>query len=138
MAKFDSSTQELIINGTNMSAHTDAISPMPSKALIPLDTTVFADGGETFINGIHASKEVTVSGPYDNTATTGPDAVYASLVATGTVFTWTLFPASTAAGSRRYSGTGLPIDYEPGGGIKERVSYSFVFKVSGTYAVGTV
>jgi len=120
----------------NMSAYIDAISPSPTRSFLSLDVTAFSNSAEAFIAGIQASKQVTVSGPFDNTATTGPDAVFAVLVGTASAFTF--YPFGTASGQRRFIGTLLWTNYEAGGGAKERVSYSAMGQLTGTVAVGTV
>ena len=128
------------VNGTNrnMETYIDNISPPPTKAFIPLDVTMYKDGGENFIAGIQQSKEVTVSGAFENTAASGPDHVFAALANAGTSRTWSYYPNGTASGRRIFSGTLLPLDYEAVGPVKERVSYSFKFRTIGTITSGTV
>jgi hypothetical protein len=120
----------------NMTSHIDDLGTPPTKSVMPLDVTTFGDAAETFIAGIQASKEISISGPYDNTASTGPDAVFALLV--GTAVAYTLYPVGTASGSRKYTGSLLFTNYEPGGGVKERVSYITTASMTGTVTVGTV
>lgn len=126
------------VNGTvrNMSSYVDSISPSPTKQVAALDVTTFGDDAEAFIAGIELSKEVTITGPFDDTASSGPDAVFAVMVGTARAFT--LYPIGTASGARKYTGTLLCTNYEPGGGVKERVSYTAVFTKTGTVTVGTV
>ncbi len=141
MAKFYvAGTAEFLITnagGTvvNLSSYIDSISTPPTPQRAALDVTTFADSAETFIAGIALSKECTFEGPFDDTAGSGPDAVFNGLI--GTLTAYTLYPVGTASGARQYIGTLLITNYEPNGGVKERVSYSATGQLSGAVTVGT-
>ena len=125
------------ISGTvrNMTSYVDTMSTPPTRAVIPLDVTTFGDTAETFVAGIDQSKTVTIEGPFDDAATSGPDAVFAPMI--GTARAYTFYPIGTTTGRRKYTGTLLCLNYEPGGGVKERVSYNVTFALTGTVTVGT-
>ena len=118
----------------DLSAYIDTISAL-GREFQNLDVTSFADAAERIIAGIEASQEFTISGHFDNTATTGPDAVLAPLV--GTLGSWQFFPVGTTAGYRKFSGEALCTSYKIGAEVKGRVQYDCVFKQDNACTVGT-
>mgnify|MGYP001607476969 CR=1 FL=1 len=124
-------------NGTlrNMTQYVDTMGAI-GRQFAPLDVTSFNDTAERFIAGIEQSQEFTVEGHFDDTGTTGPDAVFALLV--GTLGSFRFDPKGTAAGSRRFTTEVLCTGYQVTASVKERVSYSASFKQDGTMTVGTV
>ena len=119
---------------TNLTSYVETISAL-GKEVDAIDVTAFADTAERVIAGIEKGQEFTIEGKFDDTATTGPDAVLAPLV--GTLGTWEWLPKGTAAGSRKFSGEALCIRYTVEGAVKDAVKFSAVFKVDGTVIVGT-
>lgn len=119
----------------NMTSYIDTISAL-GREIAPLEVTTFADSAERFIAGIEVSQEVTIEGPFDDAATTGPDAVFSTLV--GTINTIQFAPAGTASGRRKITGEFLFVSYKPNASVKERVSYTLTAKLDGTLnATGT-
>jgi hypothetical protein len=118
-----------------MTSHVDSIDSL-GKGVASLDTTTFADSAERVIAGMEESQEITLEGPFDDTATTGPDAVFGAIV--GTIGTVEFYPHGTASGDRKMSGEFLCTTYQVQAPVKERVSYSATFKLDGTLAVTTV
>ena len=118
----------------NLRGYVDTISAL-GKQVASLDVTTFADAAERVIAGIEESQEFTISGPFDDTATTGPDVVLSARV--GTLGSWEWHPMGTAAGSRKFSGEALCIRYTVTGEVKGRVQYEAVFKMDGSSTVGT-
>lgn len=123
-------------NGTirDLVSYVDTITSL-GQEFMPLDVTAFADGAERVIAGIEKSVEWTISGFFEDTATTGPDAVLAPLV--GTLGTFEYYPAGTTAGRRKLSGECLCIFYRPKAEVKGRVEYEAGFKLDGTMTIGT-
>ena len=118
-----------------MTSYIDTISAL-GREYMPLEVTTFADSAERFIAGIEVSQEVTIEGPFDDTATTGPDAVFSTLV--GTINTIRFAPAGTVAGRRQITGEFLFTSYRPNAAVKERLSYTLTAKLDGTLnATGT-
>ena len=117
-----------------LSSYIDTIGAL-GKEVQSLDVTSFADSAERIIAGIEASQEVSISGAWDDTATTGPDAVLAVLP--GTIGTIEFYPKGTASGSRKISGEFLCLYYKPRGEVKGRVEYEASFKLDGTISIGT-
>ena len=118
----------------NLSTYVDTISAL-GREYQNLDVTSFADAAERIIAGIEASQEFTISGHFDDTATTGPDAVLAPRV--GTMGSWEFYPIGTAAGRRKFSGEALCSSYKIAAEVKGRVQYDCVFKQDGACTVGT-
>lgn len=118
----------------DMSAYVDSISAL-GKEVQSLDVTTFADSAERIIAGIEISQEFTLSGAYDDAATTGADITFAARVGTLGSFEW--FPAGTASGKRKISGEALCTAYRPKAEVKGRVEYDVVFKVDGAATIGT-
>mgnify|MGYP001584672666 FL=1 len=118
----------------NLSAYVDSISAVV-REYGELDVTAFVDTAERVIAGIQSSQEFTVSGHFDDTATTGPDAVLAPL--TGTLGTWEWYPIGTTSGRRKFSGEALCTKYTVGAEVKGRVQFEASFKQDGAVTVGT-
>lgn len=118
----------------NLTAYVDTISGL-GKEFQQLDVTTFVDTAERIIAGIEAGQEFTISGPFDDTATTGPDAVLSGRP--GTLGSWEWHPAGTATGSRKFSGEALCLRYTVKGEVKGRVDYEAVFKQDNASTVGT-
>lgn len=123
-------------NGTlrDLTAYVDSLTSL-GQEFMSLDVTSFGDGSERIIVGIEKSVEWSISGFFEDTATTGPDAVLAPLV--GTQGTFEYYPAGTASGRRKLSGECLCIFYRPKAEVKGRVEYEAGFKLDGAMTVGT-
>ena len=117
-----------------MTAYIDTISVL-GKEVDALDVTAFADAAERVIAGIEKSQEWTLSGIFDDTATSGPDAVLGTLVGVLGTFDWS--PIGTVAGRRKFSGTALCLAYHTRSAVKGRVEFDARFKLDGTISVGT-
>src|SRR3972149_1062885 len=104
MAKYKVGGQSVYIQGNsagtaiNLTSYIDAITVL-GKEIMPLDVTAFSDVGERVIAGIERGQEYTISGFFDDAATTGPDAVLSTLVGVTATFTWA--PIGTASGARK-------------------------------------
>ena len=119
----------------NMTSYVDTVSAL-GREIMPLDVTTFADSAERFIAGIEVSQEVTIEGPFDDAATTGPDFVFSTLI--GTVNTIQFAPAGTVSGRRKITGEFLFTSYKPNASVKERLSYTLTARLDGTLnATGT-
>lgn len=119
----------------NMTSYVDTVSAL-GREIASLEVTTFADSAERFIAGIEVSQEVTISGPFDDTAASGPDAVFSTLV--GTINTIQFSPVGTASGARKITGEFLFTGYKINSAVKERVNYELTAKLDGTLnATGT-
>lgn len=119
----------------DMTQYIDSITTV-GKEVAPLEVTSFNDGAERFVAGIEMSEEVTVSGAFDDAATSGPDAVFPTLV--GTINTIEYNPAGTVSGRRKITGEYLFVSYKVSSAVKERVNYELRARRDGTInATGT-
>jgi hypothetical protein len=130
--KVDNSAGTLI----NLTNYIDTISPGPVKEMAVLDTTTFGDAAERVQAGIELSTEFTIEGPFDDTATVGPDAILGTMV--GIIGTAKFYPIGTASGNREVIMQVLCTSYQVVAGAKDRVSYRAVFKLDGSSTVGAV
>lgn len=99
------------------------------KQVANLDITSFADTAERIIAGIEESGEVTLSGPWSDSAT-GVDAYLPALV--GTINTIAISPAGTGVGARKISGEFLCMSYKVNLAVKDSVKWESRHKLDGT------
>lgn len=118
----------------NMTSYIDTVSAV-GKEYMPLDVTMFSDTAERVIQGIEMSSEVTVSGAFDDTATTGPDAIFGTLV--GTINTFEFNPVGTVSGARKISGEFLWLSYKIVNAVKERVNFELTGKLDNVLTITT-
>ena len=119
----------------SITTYVDRITPGFGRAYQVLDTTHFDDAAERVIAGIEQSQEFSLTGAFDDTATTGPDAIFGTAV--GTALTFEFNPIGTVAGNRKFTGEVLVVAYLPSGEVKGRVNYEVRLKLDGTIVVGT-
>lgn len=100
------------------------------------DTTTKGQTARTFVQG-HTEAKLKMSGHWDNTASTGPDAVLAGLIGdTGTVgFEWG--PEGNTAGDVKYSGEAILLSYNISSPLADVVMFDAEFQVTGTVTKGT-
>ncbi len=124
------------ISGTlvDLSAYVDTVGAI-GRQFQSLDVTAFTNNAENIIAGIEQSQEWTVGGAFDDTATTGPDAVLAPLPGTKGSFEW--YPAGTTSGRRKFSGECLCMYYRCQSEVKGLVRFEASFKLDGSGTVGT-
>ena len=101
----------------------------------PLDATALSDTAERVIPGIEKSQEITLKGAFDDTATTGPDAIFCTAVGTLLTFEWN--PAGTASTRRKFTSEVMVTSYKTSAAIRGEVSYEAHLKGDGTVTVGT-
>jgi hypothetical protein len=123
--KIDNTAGSLV----NLTSYIDSMSVL-GKQFGALDVTTFADGAESFIAGIEESQEFTITGPFDDTTTTGPDVVLANLP--GTIGSVEFHPVGTASGNRKMLGEFLCTFYRVNASVKERVTYEAGFRQTGS------
>lgn len=118
-----------------LTAFTDSVSGLPGGRGLS-SVTAFGDLGE---KNIPSTANVTFSagGSWDNTATTGPDAVLSSLrTATATAsFEWG--PEGATTGDIKYSGECWLTDYTTDTSVTNKVTWQASFQVDGVVTRGT-
>lgn len=134
MATVNSNAGKLLINSVDLSCYVDSIDGLPPDMATDDVTTLCGTGRQhaaTLTDGTF-----TIGGPYDNTATVGPDAVLAPLQAAGTVVPWVYGPAGSATGSRKFSGNCIVTQYRPVSRAGSVVRYTAVGQVTGNVTTG--
>ena len=99
------------------------------KQTAQLDITSFADAAERIIAGVEESGEVTLAGPWSDSAT-GQDAYLPALV--GTINTIAVSPAGTGAGARKITGEFLCTSYKLTLDVKGAARWESHHKLDGT------
>ena len=145
MAKFNSRVsvfQTTDTGGTlrDLSQYISEVSGLPGARDLN-EVTALGDTGEKNIVGL-ARATVTISGHFDDTATTGPDAVLGPLVETDstpedTARAFDYGPKGTTGGFVKYSGTIKWESYEVTSRVGDIVAWTATGKVQGNVTRGT-
>lgn len=94
------------------------------------ETTTAGAEDKTFVSGV-AEHDLSISGKWDDTATTGPDAILFSLVGLEVSSTFEFGPAGSAVGKVKYTGECFLTGYKRSAPIGGVVTYTADFKVTG-------
>ena len=105
------------------------------RAYTELDDTHFDDAVERIIPGIEQGQEVVLRGAFEDTGTTGPDAIFATSV--GTLLTFEFNPRGTASGARKFTSEVMIMSYKVMGEVKGQVNYEVRLKGDGAVTVAT-
>jgi hypothetical protein len=96
------------------------------------DITTLNDDYKAYVRG-QVDATLSVEGVYDDPEVGGSILAYAE----GTAIPWIYYPQGTAAGKRRFSGTGLVTTHDIPAAMDAAVTYSFNVQNSGTISSGT-
>lgn len=99
-----------------------------------VDTTTFvstANPPKTFLLGF-TEREIKLSGLFDATATTGPDAVLSADLGGSTARVWKYGPYGSTAGNVQYTGSGYLMQYDLKGSVGSAVAFEATIKVTGS------
>lgn len=100
------------------------------------ETTTKGQTAKTYVQG-HTDATISINGRWDNTATTGPDAVLSGLVGdTGTVG-FEFGPEGNTAGDIKYSGECILTSYQVSSPLSDVVGFSAEFQITGAVTKGT-
>ena len=139
MAFFDSKVSKFLIDDTgsvqrDMSAYITEVRGLPGHRNLN-EITALGDSGAKFIPGL---EDVTIAlhGIFDNTATTGPDAVLGPLRTHGSAVDFEYGPEGSSTGDVKYSGTCWVVSYELRSRVGNRVEWSALLQVEGTVTRG--
>jgi hypothetical protein len=105
-----------------------------SQKVDDTDTTTFTSSStppKTFLTGF-TEREIKISGVYDPTATTGPDAVLAPEVGGSTARVFKYGPYGSTSTYVRYTGSCWVTGYNIKGSVGSAVQYEATLKVTGT------
>jgi len=118
----------------NLSAYIEEMEPL-GKAVSALDVTGLNDAAQRVIAGAELAQEFTLRGVFDNTATSGPDAVLAGVVGkTGTV---SYGPAGNGLGQRKITGEFLCLSYQVISRAGQQVRFTARFRQDGAVSITT-
>lgn len=94
------------------------------------ETTTASAEDKTFVSG-QAEHDLSISGKYDETATTGPDAVLFGIVGLETSSTFEIGPAGSTSGRPKYTGECFLTGYKVSAPVGGVVTFTADFKVTG-------
>lgn len=135
MATANSKNSKLSINGTDLSAYVDSVDGLPPDYETD-DVTTFGVAGHKYATTL-TNGTFTFGGPYDDTASTGPDAVLAAAYAAGAAVAFIYGPAGSASGARRFTGSCIITQYKPTAAVGGVVRYTATAQVTGAVTTDT-
>ena len=100
------------------------------------EVTALGDSGAKFIPGLE-DVTIVLGGLFDNTTTSGPDAVLGPLRTHTSAVDFEYGPEGSSAGDVKYSGTCWVIAYELRSRVGNLVEWSAALQVEGTVTRGT-
>ena len=100
------------------------------------EVTALGDSGAKFIAGLE-DVDISLSGIFDDTATTGPDAVLGPLRTHTSAVSFEYGPEGSGTGDVKYSGNCWVLSYELRSRVGDGVEWNAVLQVDGTVARGT-
>lgn len=121
----------------NISAYLDKVDGLPGAGLVN-ETTTFGVTGQakTYIRGLNDAP-FTLSGFWDQTATTGPDVVLSGLRTATTASAYAWSPLGTTAGYAKYTGNAFVTDYKVSSPVNNVVSFTATLQTTGPVTRGT-
>jgi hypothetical protein len=118
-----------------LTSYVDSVSGLPGGRELSA-VTAFGDSGTRSIPGLQ-NITFSVSGHFDSTATTGPNAVINSLRAATATASFEYGPEGGTTGKVKYSGECWLTEYTVDASVSDKVSFSATFQVDGTVTAGT-
>lgn len=95
------------------------------------ETTTFGNVGKTYITTL-TGLSVSLSGHWDPTTSTGPDALVSAIQNAGTAVSVVAYPGGTASGQVSYTFSGIITSYSPASEVGDDVKWSAEVLASGT------
>lgn len=118
-----------------LTTYVDNVSGLPGGRDLS-EVTAFGDAGTKSIPGLQ-DISFKISGHFDSTATTGPNAVLNSLRTATATATFEYGPEGATTGKVRFTGECWLEEYEVEAEVGDKVSFSAEFKVDGTVTSNT-
>ncbi len=140
MTFFDSNVSRFLIDDTggtqrDLSAYLTDVRGLPGPRSLN-EVTALGDGGARFIPGLE-DVAIVLAGIFDNTATSGPDAVLGPLRTHGSAVDFEYGPEGSGTGDVKYSGTCWVLSYDLRSRVGNRVEWSARLQVENTVTRGT-
>lgn len=124
----------LKIAGFDLSAYVNSVDI--DRSVDMAETSTMGVEDKTFISGLAESK-ISIAGFYDNTGTSGPDAVLFPLVGSDTSSTWEFGPMGSTSGLPKYTGACYVTSYKYSAPVGDVVGFTAEFQVSGAVTKAT-
>ena len=140
MSFFDSKVSKFLIDDTgsvqrNLSSYITQVGGLPGTRDLN-DVTALGDSGSRFVPGLQRVA-IDLSGMFDDTATSGPDAVLGPLRTHTSAVDFEYGPEGSATGDVKYSGTCWVVSYDLRSRVGWLVEWSATLQVEGTVTRGT-
>lgn len=140
MAFFDSKVSKFRIDDTggvlrDLSAYITEVRGLPGARSLN-EVTALGDSAVKFIAGLE-DVTIALTGMFDDTATSGPDAVLGPLRTHTAAVDFEYGPEGTSSGSVKYSGTCWVTSYALRSRVGDLVEWSAALQVDGTVTRGT-
>ena len=140
MAKFNSKDSVFQITDTgatlrDISTYITTLDGVPGERELN-EVTALGDTGRKHIGGLE-NGVITGEGVFDDTATTGPDAILGPLRTDTTARAWDYGPKGKTSGFVKYSGTMLMRSYRIISRVGDIVTFRFEILVQGAITRGT-
>ena len=140
MAFFDSKVSKFLIDDTgsvqrDMSPYITEVRGLPGPRSLN-EVTALGDSGARFIPGLE-DVTITLSGIFDNTATSGPDAVMGPLRTHTSAVNLAYGPKGSGTGDVKYSGACWVMSYELRSRVGNLVAWSATLQMDDTVTRGT-
>lgn len=99
------------------------------------ETTTKGQTPKSYVQG-HTDATISISGRWDNTATTGPDVVLRGLIGDAGTVGFEFGPEGNTAADIKYSGECICTSYEVSSPLADVVGFTAEFQVTGAITVG--
>jgi hypothetical protein len=118
-----------------LTSYVDSVSGLPGGRELA-EVTAMGDGGTKSIPGLQ-NVTFQVSGHFDSTASTGTNAVIASLRTATATSSFEYGPEGGSTGKVKFSGECWLTEYTVDASVSEKVGFQATFQVDGTVTAGT-
>jgi hypothetical protein len=140
MTFFDSKVSKFLMDDTgasqrDLSAYITDVRGLPGPRRLN-EVTALGDSGVKFVPGLE-DVEIAVRGIFDNTATSGPDAVLGPLRTHTSAVDFEYGPEGSSSGDVKYSGTCWVLSYALRSRVGNRVEWEADLQVEGAVTRGT-
>jgi len=129
MAYFSGKNVTLSYNSQSIGAFCSSITL--TRNADTLDVTTFGDSDREFLVGLKAA-QIQISGYFDSTATTGPDATLATAFASSSASSFTLTFGVGGSPTVAYSGSAWVSSYETASTVDGLITFSATLQATGS------